>query len=61
MKLVVLYLLSLMSICVVVNSQNNMAELIDEVLSDDELFFSYFDCVMDRGECPPGGDLLKGL
>lgn len=53
--------LGLVLILVFVKSENPMEELIDQVLSNDELFFSYFDCVMERGDCPPGGDLLRGL
>lgn len=32
---------------------------VQQIMSDDKLYIQYFNCVMDRGKCSPGGQTLK--
>ena len=32
----------------------------DEIFANDRLYKKYFDCLMDKGKCPPDGQKLKG-
>ncbi|RZC42062.1 OS-D domain containing protein, partial [Asbolus verrucosus] len=40
-----------------VSSENKVN--LDEILGNDTLIQAYFDCFMDKGDCPPEGDALK--
>lgn len=33
---------------------------VEEVLQSETMILTYFDCLVDKGVCPPGGDELKG-
>ncbi|CAH1364944.1 hypothetical protein MTP99_001268 [Tenebrio molitor] len=32
---------------------------VEEVLQSETMILTYFDCLVDKGVCPPGGDELK--